>query len=654
MTPWPREGELLGLDRNRVPGYSHGVEASAAEKPSEAEAFVRTALGDWARRAAGDAAAEFDKAISIVSLRDRTAYAGFLRCLFDVRGEPVDKALAFKDGASPPATDRADPWSLPVRLTREFAEQEELVTAADPGEPVACNRCSGENGAGVCETCRGAKTAPCSACANAGRKSCPTCAGRGRIACTLCAGSGKVLSSVAHDGALNHDVCPQCAGAKEFACADCAEAAAPDCTRCSNTHVMPCPACEGRGAPLCAQCGGTRRIVRGFSVQVAYILAYYRSLVRDPAVPEQVFPENPPTGKLGETVFEMEGDDAALAAKKPSDAAGEAFARALALVPAAGLGPRSRRILQSLSVEKIPIYEVVYDFEGKAYRAWVAHYQNRVVALDDPFAELASRRAAEAATCLEKGDLAAFEDHAAQVAALAPSSPAVAALRAQAGAFQRRAAMRLGLKLSASAAAAVPVVLSLLYQSPNRRIPLAALGLAILAASSGAVMWASARLQNLPLLSARRRGARVAAAAAAAAVLIAGAFAAAPPIRRIDTREFEKRLSTYVALPLESWRLDDDTAVASLIDDYTPRGVDTSAAQDLRERYASFIAAARAQALRDAQARREQERRAREAARLRAEWEHAESARRAREAAAKKRAAKKRPAKKKKRKKSKR
>lgn len=646
-------------------GFSDYIEAveppgdDAEVKPQDPEAFVRATLGEWARRVAGDPAADFGQTISIVALRDRTAYAGFLRCLFDVRGEPVDKALAFKEGAVPRVADRADLWSLPVRLTREFVEQEELITAADPGDPIECNRCSGENGTGVCETCHGSKTAPCQACLNTGRRSCPACAGRGRIACTLCAGSGRVLNSVAQDGALNQDVCPQCAGAKEFACADCADAAAPDCARCSNTRVTPCPACEGRGAPLCAQCGGTRRIVRGFSVQVAYLLAYYRSLVRDPGVPEEVFPANPPTGKLGETVFEQEGDDAALAAQKPADAAGEAFARALALVPAAGLGPRSRRILQSLSIEKIPIFEIVYAFEGKEYRAWVGRYQNRVVALDDPFAELASRRAAEAAACLEKGDLAAFEERAAQAAALAPSNTAVVALRASAGAFQRRAAVRLGLKLSAAAAVAVPVVLSLLYQSPNRYIPLAALGLAILAASSGAVLWAGARLQNIPLLSARRRGTHVAAAAAAGAVLIAGAFAAAAPIRRIDTREFDKRLSTYAALPLESWRPDDDTAVASLIDDYTPRGVDTGAAQDLRERYASFVAAARAQALRDAQTRRERERRAREAARVRAEWERAEAARRARAAAAeklaaKRRAAKKRAAKKKKRKKSKR
>ncbi|MFI5349217.1 MAG: hypothetical protein ACHQ2Z_06720 [Elusimicrobiota bacterium] len=595
--------------------------ASRSEAPDAAETRVRALLGDWAGRATGNPVPDFGRDISIASIRDKTAYAVFLRCLFDVRSEPVDKTLPYRESEPPKTADKKDPWSLPSGLSKIFLEQEATVVAAEAVEPSSCNFCAGEGQTGACEKCRGSKTAPCEACSNRGRKSCPACGGRGSIKCAQCSGSGKVLLSLTPDGLRTEDVCPQCTGKKELPCHDCVDAAVPDCAVCANKRVVACPKCEGRGTPLCSQCGGARFVVPGFTLHVDYKLGYYRSIVRDPSIPEAVFPEDPASGKLGDTVLECDcGDGETLADKKPEGPAGEAFAKVLAQASAAKLGVNSKAILQSLSVEKIPIYEVAYVYEGKEYHAWATSFQNRVVPLDDPFADVAARLTGEAESFLHENEFALFEDRLAKAATLAPKNPAPAALRGKAWDEQRRAVAAFGMRVSAGLSVALPAVLALMYKSPNRFIPLGALLLGVLAASAGAVFLAGRALASRPLMPAPRRKAWGAGAAAGGAVLATALFVSAAPIRRIDVREFGGKVSSYEAVPFVNWGPGDDAALRALIKEYGARGVDTTAGQNLLDGHASYLAAARAQALLDEQARRK-------AARLKAEAAKKEAAR---------------------------
>ena len=618
--------------------------SAAAGTPEDAETRVRALLDEWAARAARGLVPDFARRITIVSIRDKTAYAGFLRCLFDVRTAPVAKLLSYLEAEPPKTADKNDPWSLDSGLSRQFLEQEATAVAAEAVEPISCNRCAGEDQGGACESCRGAKTAPCSACAGRGRKSCQACQGRGSIACAQCAASGKVLLSVTADGMRNEGACPSCTGKKELPCRDCDDAAAPDCAECANKRVVACSACEGRGSRPCAQCGGARRVVQGFTVSIAHKLGYYRSLVRDPSIPEAAFPEDPAWGKLGATLVESEGADAAsLAAKKPGGRAGDAFAKVLAQVPADGLGANSRLILQALSVEEIPIYEVAYAFEGKEYHAWATVFENRVVPLDDPFADLALRWSGEAESSLEKGEYVRFEERAAQAAALAPGNPAVASLRGKAGAVQRRAVLVFGAKVAAGLAAAIPALFLLLDRSPNRFLPSAALALGLLGFSLAAVFGLGAALAPRPLLPPSRRDKWAAGAAGGGAALATALFLIVAPIRRIDSREFAVKVDGYRSLAFADWGPDADAGLAAAVKDYGARGVETSAGQSLLDEHASFLAAARAQALLDEEARRREA----QAARLRAEAAKKEAAR-AKALAAKRLAAKKLAAQKKK------
>jgi hypothetical protein len=587
---------------------------------TEAEKTVRAMLGAWARRVAGAAGADFEKKIAIASVTDRTAHAAFLRVLFDVRTDPVEKMLPYREGAPPyPVAAPTAVASLPSGLRVQFLEQEATLSAAESGEPIPCNRCSGEGQGDACQTCKGAKTAACSACAQRGRKSCPNCHGKGSLVCSQCAGAGKVLQSLAGDGMRVEDVCPQCTGKKVLSCQDCADASIPDCAVCGNKRVVACAACAGRGSAACAQCGGARRVLRGFTAKVAYTIAYYRGLLRDPRIPDEAFPEDPSAGKLGETVFEWEGSDAAaLAAKKPQGAAGTAFDKVLGLVPAEGPAPNSKRILQVLTIERIPVYEAAFTFEGKEYVAWATSFENRVSLSHDPFADLAVRWADAAEAALDRNDFAAFEELAAKAEALGPNRPAVAALRGKAGQAQRRGLIAFGAKAAAGLAVAAPAVLAFVYHSPNRWTPLAALGVLVLGAALAAVFGAGAAFAARPLLTPAGRKRWAVGAAIAGAAFAVAAFAAVGPIVRLDAREFAAKNARLDGLPFAEWSSADDDALADLIKDYAARGVDVSAGKDLAERRAAFVELAKAKAIADA-----------EAARLKAQAEAAAAARKA-------------------------
>ena len=626
--------------------------SASPETPDDAQTQVRAALGEWGTRASQGLVPDFARDLSVVSIKDKTAYAGFLRCVFDVRTAPVDKMLAFRAAAPPQVGNKKDLWSVPSGLSRQFLEQEETVVAAESAEPIACNRCAEEGQTGACEACRGAKTAPCETCSGRGRKSCASCGGKGSICCAQCAGSGKVTLSVAADGMPNEDVCPACTGQKQSPCRDCADAAAPDCAACGNKRVVACARCEGSGSAPCSACGGARRVIRGFSMTIAYKLTYYRSLLRDASVPEATFPEDPSWGKLGDTVYEREAADAAaFAADKPEGRVGEAFAKVLKQLPAAGLGANSKLVLLALTVEKIPIYEATYAFGGKEYHAWTTRFENRVLPLDDPFADLAVSWADEAEAFLDKGDYVRFEERAAQAAKLAPKNKAVAELRGKAGAVQRRAVLSFGAKVCGGLAVAIPAVLALAVRSPNRWLPLAALALGIFGAAFASVFRLGAALASRPLLPPSRRKGLSAAAASGAAVLLAVLFLLVAPVRRIDAREFAGKVAGYRALPFANWGAEDDAGLAAAIKDYGARGVDAADGQTLLDERASFLAAAKAQAILDAQAAQ----RAADAARRRAEEAKKEAAREkalaAKRAAAAKKAAALKAAKKKKKKK---
>ncbi len=561
-------------------------------------ARLRAALGSWASRLTRHPVADFASQITIDSVRDYTAYAAFLNCLVDARTAPVDREIPYRPDALPPVADRNDLWSLPVRLKKQFHDQEETVVAADSLEPVACNRCAGGALSEPCVTCSDSKVAPCTACTGKGRKSCTHCHGEGKTSCGLCAGSGKVVASVDSNGIPSLGVCSQCMGKKEFPCHDCRSAPLSDCRVCSNRRTVACGPCEGRGTKLCSHCGGAGSFVKGYSTHIAYKVAYHRSMIREANIPEEVFPEDPPTGKLGETVFEAEEAEGAFGTSVLDGAAGKVYANVLAQVPTARVGEPSKLILQSVKIERVPIYLVTYGYEGRPHCAWVSHYENRVLPLDDPFTKHREMLVKQSAQ------------------------------REEAQRRDTRVALLSGAIVSGVSAVLIPLIWEFVQTSPNRHWPLAILGILILMGGLCAI-W---------LL--RGRALPSSAVAAAAVVLIMTAFAIASPIHRLDVREFNEKFSVTQNKPFPQWGQDDAASLAQLIKEFSARGVDTSAAQSQQEEYESYLAAVRVQAAREAQARREA------AARRKAELARQEADRKAKALAARKRALAKPPAKK--------
>ncbi len=290
--------------------------------------------------------------------------------------------IAYSEAAPPKVADKKNLWSVPSGLSRQFLEQEETVVAAESAEPISCNRCAEEGQTGACESCRGAKTAPCEALLRAAAANpAKSCGGNGVLSCAQCAGSGKVTLSVAAIGMPVVDVCPGVHRAEQSPRRDCADAVSSDCAACANKRVVACPAGEGRGtAPWPA--AGARKVVRGFSVAIAYKLAYYRRpLCAIRRSPRRRFPRIPRGASSGKRCSSARFRTPP---RSPGTQAGrtgrDAFLRR---------SSRSFRRLASaripswcylaLTVEKIPIYEVAYSFgAARSSHARTTRFENRV------------------------------------------------------------------------------------------------------------------------------------------------------------------------------------------------------------------------------------------------------------------------------------
>lgn len=600
---------------------------TAKNEPGTDE-IARELLAAWAKRYPSAAASGFSKKVEIVSVTERPVLAAFLRSLYDVRSIQ-EKILPFNESSPPDKGDKSDPYSFPDKLRKEFIDQEAVLTLAEDIPPMSCGKCESGDGPN-CKSCSGAQKIACKECFGKGNKGCTMCSGEGKLICTGCKGKGKIVSAMGNDGMRREGTCPQCAGAGGQACPDCGSTA-PDCNACRNERMIVCEKCRGSGKQPCSNCSDFKQLVPGFIVTIAHKVAYHRSFVRHPEVPEGCFPADPPPGKLGEKVVDLEADKIVADAEIDpiaKDAATKVLAQAKN-----GHGPKSKLIRQALTVELVPVYDIAFRYEGKDYRAWATRYQNRVVCENDPFSDQLRQTADDAATSLARGDVSRYESTLKKGLELAPNDPGLLALKSKNAVKVKLARLNPGDVAAAAAAVVSMMILAMSSASNHRFWPVLTAGLIILGA---AIVAARLLPRYVPIPQSLTPGQRYglsAATAAVPAVLAMMLFALINPPRRLDARDFKRLVDRYEILVPDRIEDKDEEDIQNLISRYELLGVNVQPARtilDTRRRYLDDLHQAELKKQEDL--RRQQE----EAKRLRAE-----QARKEKEAAAKKAAAKK-------------
>jgi hypothetical protein len=379
---------------------------------------VRDLLGRWAKSLPNHPYADFADKVAFSVIAEKPVFIVRLMTRYDIRGDEKDGFLPCPEGEPPPSA--TDVWSVEVNLEKDYIRHETRVSLPVSTEPKPCVRCEG-GGSLRCKTCHGSKSVTCPECTSTKRKACTECGGLGKIACVHCQGKGVLLSDVSAMGQERSSPCQTCAGTGGPPCPKWSSDT--ECPTCQNKRFVSCKECEGTGGLKCPDCLGNRNVFKARSYQVEFQPIFEREIRPDPESPQGLLPAEPSREVLGAIAYELEADKITeLGAPLPDE---DLKGAVDALLKRAEAGrkrfPSEARIIkQKLTIDRIPAYSVVYEFGGRKYACWATSLENKVVAAESPFTDLAGQWLQEASKSLSSNGYAKAEELFAKAEALAP------------------------------------------------------------------------------------------------------------------------------------------------------------------------------------------------------------------------------------------
>jgi hypothetical protein len=533
----------------------------------DAKYSAQKILTRWAGTLPHHPYSDFQQKASITSAAESPAYVIRLMTIYDVRTPQGAAALPFKKDAPPPATDL---WSLKVDLKADYIRDETQAVLPLSATPEPCGSCSG-SGKRACKDCSGSKVVACPDCVGPDRRKCPECEGLGKQACIHCKGTGMVASS--RD---QQSPCQSCAGTGGPPCKKC-QGKPLDCDRCKNTKEVACANCNTEGRVSCTDCGGGGEILKARNFLIEYQPILEKRVYADPQTPAGLLPPDFPREAVSPLIGDAEdGKVPALLDQLPAPlraAVDAAIARAEAAKKE--FSGEARIIKRRLTIEKIPVYSVAYEFEGKKYACWASSLGDKVAAATTPFTELSQVWAKEAQEQASHRNFDRAEELIKNASELAPgpwldglSEKIAKAKTAQSSALTLAAGAGAVLLATAALAATHRVSHHLLWPCAG------------FLAACAAGLAASQRLL-VPVIG--RRGASTTSVIATAGLFLV--VSAINPFLRLDAAELSGLLQHRfggAAIP-STLSPDDESYLNGLIATYQPLGVDVQALADALE-----------------------------------------------------------------------
>ena len=395
----------------------------------EAETKVRNLLNGWANSIPGNPFQDFGNTVSLISLAEKPSFVVQLDTLYEARFRPIERIKPYSESMAEVLTevlpvaetitpDSVDIWKFESPLRNEFAAQEADIDVPDSFHALPCSICEGKGGVS-CAVCGGTKVVRCAEC-RIGKKPCEKCSGRGRTPCSHCRGKG--YTPGVRENKPGPDVlCVDCNGSGGNPCETCKGSGGFPCDNCRGQGALPCIRCKGRGTQPCQQCSSTGKTVKGLSFKIQYTNADDRSVVHDPQIPEGLMPSGFLWSRVSERIVEAQDiivPPPNLSSHPPyANAAVEGILKKAEGAVSAQAAP-ARIIRQSLLVERVPVFSIVYRFEGKMYDAWVTAVDNKVVSKESPFKSLAREEALRAMKLAAQGNQSQAQELLAKASAL--------------------------------------------------------------------------------------------------------------------------------------------------------------------------------------------------------------------------------------------
>jgi len=246
-------------------------------------------------------------------------------------GGPVDNF-----GQPPPV------WTIPVTRPREFEDRDERIPVPHTDRVKRCPKCAGE-----------------------GRIVCNTCGGSGQKACPQCGGSGirhEQVTDMQRDANGNM---VQVARTVDVRCA------------CGDGRVR-CNTCSGLGMVTCGDCAGHGRIKTFDQLLVQFKTTTADELLDITPVPDRWFRK-----LTGQAVVDLKSSQ--VERFDPVTAEVDQKASEMLAQSHDVHSDRSRVILQSLRIDRIPLNQMVYKYAGTERSLWICGQEQEIYAPQAPW-----------------------------------------------------------------------------------------------------------------------------------------------------------------------------------------------------------------------------------------------------------------------------
>ena len=379
--------------------FVHENDCTSDEK---SQTWVKEKLTSWADSIPHHDFRNFGQLISIQSIINKPAYVADLHTQYEKRSVSAAKEPYIGQTIPPREYSNisdVNPWDSELSSFDDFVDEEKTYYVNGSQHVENCTNCKG-HGELTCPSCKGEKWAWCKTCGGHGEYQCAKCRGTGHTSqnCGTCGGEGRVKTDNNNaENRWNYINCPTCGGRKTVTvnCLECNGRKKIRCYKCEGTGKIECSNCRGTGTIPCRACDSQGKLMHYFQILQQLNHEYHSDTFYHDSITKS-FPEFiKNVDSEEENRIEMKGT---FVADLDEDEISTEFIENNPILTTdiqnlldeadEPLSESTGINRQTLLLEKIEIYEVVYTMNKDKYTLLIYGEEKNIFALVSPITKV--------------------------------------------------------------------------------------------------------------------------------------------------------------------------------------------------------------------------------------------------------------------------
>ena len=402
---------------------------ASRELTKEETQIMRRRLSAFARSIPHHDIDDFGTAINILATRLIPFYQIDLQTLYEQRAV-VQREAPYEGELLPPFEVNQQNialWEYDFVNRTDFKEFRDELRVDNSQSVQDCGECD-KTGAVTCPDCEGHGQVCCPECDGSTTVACPQCRGRGTVqqersipvekACWVCNGTGRPSEHIQNVGLGNR--CGHCRGLGKYTdyvseyydipCGYCRTTGQVQCEVCAANGAVTCKTCNGKTRITCERCDGRTQLVSFLTVIRTLTPSTVSKLAIDGEIDDHT--HSLLTSKIdGESGISIVETAAAVEISSELEELPEAVGipvlaktiRQLLSNASANLSEKNRVAYQSVTISQTVAAKIHYSFEDRQYDACLLGKEVSLLALRNPFTDLAESSLNAAITFWQQG-----------------------------------------------------------------------------------------------------------------------------------------------------------------------------------------------------------------------------------------------------------